>query len=388
MSPLKTLPRAAAALLALAVCFPAAHAQGGVGQDTASWRASPQGAGQLGGFVSVGAWRLQKPSWARPLTRLTQPGRSSITVIQSWGSDPRANGTFPMLMLSVTDMQPGPSRAAPDGVMDSLEASTLRGKTNLVVASREYSFLHGLPAAREYWKYTARGGGQLHGFFYVTVQGASFVAVTGMDAAPSHTLTLPALEAAALTLQSAGPAPQSASPAPIAAPAQPPQAAPARPADLLGEETPALGYKIKPPQGYVPVAITVANMQMAMWVGVKHPDGQTPDLMVARTPAPLGVPRPGARPPAQEALLGLLDSIQAHYRNVQTNPARTGAINGIPAVYIYWTGIAPGSGARVHGFGYGAQDGGTLLLFAGKDSEPTQSAALPVLDASVMTFRH
>ncbi len=381
---------AAIALLALPLCSPLARAQGGNGPGTTVWRASPQAADQLGGVASVGAWRVQKPAWARRISQITQPGRSSVTVVQTWGGRPRPNGTFPMFMLTATDMQAARSPATPDGVMDAIEASTLRGKANLVIAPREHSLLHGLPAAREYWKYTAEGGGQLHGFFYATVQNLSFVCVTGMDAAPGHALTLPTLEAAALTLQSTSPAPQSSGPsaqAALAAPPLAPQPAPAHPASFLGDETPALGYKIRPPQGYSPVSMSVPNMQMAAWVGAKHADGQDPILMVARTQAPA----PGAaatQPPAQAALLGLLDSVQSHYQNVQNSPARAGSINGIPAVYVYWTGTVPGSGARLHGFGYGAQDGGTLLLFIARDTEPTQSASLPVLDASVMTFHH
>ncbi len=379
----KTLLTGAIALLVLSLCPLMARAQTGQGQAMPVWRASGQAASQLSDSAAVGTWRVQKPSWARSISQITQPGRSSVTVVQTWGSKPRADGTFPMLMLTVTDMRSALSPATPDGVMDAIEASTLGGKTGLVVAPREHSLLHGLPAAREYWKYTAQGGGQLHGFFYTTVQGLSFVCVTGMDAAPSHVLTLPTLEAAALTLQSTSPATQAAPAAPLAAP----QPAPAHPADLLGSETAALGYKIRPPQGYTPVSMSVAGMQMAAWVGEKHADGQKPILMVARTQAPA----PGAagtQPPAQAALLGLLDAVEKHYQNVQNNPARAGAINGIPAVYVYWTGIVPSSGARMHGFGYGAQDGGTLLLFIARDSEPTQSAALPVLDASVMTFHH
>ncbi len=371
------------ALLALALCPSAARAQAGNAQGMAVWRASPQAASQLGDSATVGTWRVQKPGWARSLSQITQPGRSSVTVVQTWGSKPRADGTFPMLMLTVTDMQSALSPATPDGVMDAIESHTLGGKTGLVVAPREHSLLHGLPATREYWKYTAQGGGQLHGFFYTTVQGLSFVCVTGMDAAPSHVLTLPTLEAAALTLQSTSPGAQTAPAVPLA----PPQPAPAHPAEFLGSETSALGYKIRPPQGYTPAAVSVSDMQMAMWVGAKHADGQYPTLLVARTQAP-APGAAGAQPPAQAALLGLLDSVQKHYQNVQTSPARAGVINGIPAVYIYWTGIVPGSGARMHGFGYGAQDGPALLLFIAKDSEPTQSASLPVLDASVMTFHH
>ncbi len=372
---------AALALLALSACPLTAHAQAGDARGGPVWRASPQGVNQLGDTATVGAWRVQKPTWARNISQISQQGRTSLTVVQTWGSKPRADGTFPMLMLSVTDMKPGPNAATPDGVMDSLESSTLGGKTDLVVASREHSLLHGLPAAREYWKYTVKGNGQVHGFFYATVQGLSFVAVTGMDAAPSHVLTLPTLEAAALTLRSANPSAQAMPAAPIAAPLP----APAHPADLLDAETSVLGYKIRPPQGYAPVAMSVPNMQMAAWVGAKHADGQAPILMVARTPSPA----PGAahaQTAAQEALLGLLDSVQSHYQNVQTSPARAGRINGIPAVYVYWTGTVPGAGTRMHGFGYGAQDGDALLLFIAKDSEPSQSAALPVLDASVMTF--
>jgi hypothetical protein len=379
----KTLLTEAIALLALSLCPWTAHAQAGQGQAMPVWRAAPQAASQLGDSAAVGTWRVQKPGWARSISQITQQGRSSVTVVQTWGSKPRADGTFPMLMMTVTDMQSALSPATPDGVMDAIESSTLRGKTGLVIASREYSLLHGLPAAREYWKYTVKGSGQLHGFFYTTVQGLSFVGVTGMDAAPSHVLTLPTLEAAALTLQSTSQAAQAAPAVPLSAPLP----APAHPADFLGSETAALGYKVRPPQGYTPVSMSVAGMQMAAWVGAKHADGQAPILMVARTQAPA----PGAagtQPPAQAALLGLLDAVEKHYQNVQNNPARAGAINGIPAVYVYWTGIVPASGARMHGFGYGAQDGGTLLLFIARDSEPTQSAALPVLDASVMTFHH
>lgn len=377
----RTVFAAALALLAPALCPLTTGAQTGAGQPLSVWTAAPQAAHQLGEPVAVGPWRVQKPSWAHNISQITQTGRSAVTVVQTWGGKPRPDGTFPILMLSVTAMQSAPPFATPDGVMDALESSTLRGKTNLVIASREHSLLHGLPAAREYWKYTADGGGQLHGFFYVMVQGLSFVGVTGMDAAPGHVLSLPVLEAAALTLHSSSPVTQ-AVPAPVTS-----ASVPAHPADFLGIETAALGYKIRPPQGYVPVSLSVPDMQMAMWVGAKHADGQFPTLMVARVaaPAPGAV---GTQAPAQTALLSLLGSVEKHYQNVQNSAARAGMINGIPAVYIYWAGTVPGSGARMHGFGYGAQDGGTVLLFIAKDSEPTQSAALRVLDASVMTFHH
>ncbi len=381
MSISKPFHAAAFALLALSWCPLAARAQTAQSPPAAVWKAAPQAMDQLGGTAAVGAWRVQKPSWARSISQLTQQGRSSTTVVQTWGSKPRADGTFPMLMLSVTDMTAEQRGAEPDGVLDALESSTLRGKTGLVIASREHSLLHGLPAAREYWKYTVKGSGELHGFFYVVVQSQSFVGVTGMDAAPSHVLTLPTLEAAALTVQSASPVAQAAPLAPVFAPLPPP----AHPAEFLGGETSVLGYKIRPPQGYTPVLLSAPGMQMTKWVGAPHADGKAPTLMVASTPAPA----PGAaggKAPAQAALLGLLDGVQQHYQNVQTSPARAGAINGIPAVYIYWTGVSSGTGARTHGFGYGAQDGGTVLLFIALDSEPTQSATLPVLDASVMTF--
>lgn len=348
-----------------------------------AWRANGQAANELGDTVTLGTWRMQKPTWARSASEISSEGRSSGTVGHTWSSKPRRDGTFPTLMMMVTQMPSALSPATPDGVMDAIEAHTLRGKTNLVVAPREHSFLHGLPAAREYWKYTVKGSGQVHGFFYTTVQGLSFVTVTGMDAAPSHVLTLPALEAAALTLRPANPAAQTVQALPAAAP----QPAPAHPADFLGSETSVLGYKIRPPQGYTPVSMSVPGMQMTKWVGATHADGKNPTLMVATTPAPA----PGAaggKAPAQAILLGMLDGLQQHYQNVQTSPARAGTINGLPAVYIYWTGVSSGTGRRTHGFGYGAQDRGTVLLFIALDSEPTQSATLPVLDASVMTFHH
>lgn len=376
----KTLFPGALALLALCLCSGKVRAQSADSLPLPVWRASGQAVSQLGDPLAVDGWRVQKPTWAKSLGQITQQGRSSLTLVQTWGSKPRADGTFPMLMLAVTDMPSALSPPTPAGVMDTLEASTLRGKAGLIINSREHGLLHGLPAEREYWKYQAGGGGQVHGFFYVTVQGLHFAGVTGMDAAPSHALTLPVLEAAALSLQPLTPI------AP-AAPAAPPLPAPVHPSDFLGAETGALGYKIRPPQGYTPIAVSAPEMQMAMWVGAKHADGQAPTLLVARTPAP-APGASGAQAAAQDALLGLLDSVQKRYRNVQTSPARAGAINGIPAVYVYWTGTAPSSGARMHGFGYGAQDGGTLLLFLAQDSEPTQSAALPVLDASVMTFHH
>jgi len=144
-------------------------------------------------------------------------------------------------------------------------------------------------------------------------------------------------------------------------------------------------YQIQPPKDYVAQSQPGPEGSTATaWVGAQRTDGTRPYVTVMLLAPPPG--EAGAYTPDQ-VLIKLTDAIARRRTNWKQTPTESGTVNGHVFVRTRWEGTDPATNRRMHGFNYVARSGTTFVQISSQDVEPYDRAALPLAEASALTFR-
>jgi hypothetical protein len=173
----------------------------------------------------------------------------------------------------------------------------------------------------------------------------------------------------------------------LAAPAKLPVWSPAK--ALSAQLMPAVTidkYQIQPPKGYVPLpSKSGPNGSTAnAWGGLIRADGTRPYLMVFQFSVPA---EEGNKYTLQQISAKMLASVEQRRKNWNQSTPEQGTINGITFIRTYWQGTDVTNGRPMHGFNYLGKDGDTLLQLSSQDLNQHQKIALPVAEASALTFK-
>lgn len=153
------------------------------------------------------SYALRLPLGFTQVDKTGQPAGSATLKQFIYAGQKRSDKTFPVVtVLTLSNLSVTTSageQAQLDKALDNVEQTTTERKPNLVISSREYGEVNGLPLVREYFKFSQIDEGRttfIHGFYYACIAGTSALLFSRFDAEPYNKISLPIAEAAALTL--------------------------------------------------------------------------------------------------------------------------------------------------------------------------------------------
>ena len=155
--------------------------------------------------------------------------------------------------------------------------------------------------------------------------------------------------------------------------------------DRLATAQAVEGYTIRPPSGYqMQRANSPASMKLIAWVGEAREDGTKPTVMLQ-----IVVPPPGqsVNLPLEQLAQKMLGRVKRSRTNWRQDKHERGVVNGMTFVRIRWTGTEQAHNRKMAGFTYVALDGTSIVQVSSQDFVPHSNQALPLAEASVLTFQ-
>jgi hypothetical protein len=143
-----------------------------------------------------------------------------------------------------------------------------------------------------------------------------------------------------------------------------------------------MGYRIRPPKGYQQFQQPGPEGSTAFaWVGPVREDGTRSMMMLVVAPI-----AKGERPPVNEAVKAMVDSIKKSRTHFHQEPTENGTLDGVAFARIRWSGTKTGMGMNVEGVNYAAIDGDRVVYLWTQDVVPSCAASLKLTQASLLTF--
>ena len=202
-----------------------------------------------------------------------------------------------------------------------------------------------------------------------------------------------ALRAALVQVQTGrvgGPRPARAllPPPPIPAPVPPP-VPPARFAALLGPEVAlAGGTGIQPPLGYTltqhPVVTLSSTSTLYLWSGPRRPDGTQPTLQVVAGHDDGSL---AANSSERQTTQLALNDMGENHRSLRISPVSTASFGGLTFDFGDWDGFGTRTLKEYQGSEYWSVTPSHILHLSSHDAIPYSRVTLPLLQASIATFR-
>ena len=148
------------------------------------------------------------------------------------------------------------------------------------------------------------------------------------------------------------------------------------------------GYGIQPPLGYTltqrrQVSLTSAGT-VYLWSGPPRPDGTVPTLQVviAQDDSTLSTHSTSAKT-TQMAL----DAMQDNHSHVSESPVTSCTLGGLPFSRGDWSGTGQKTGKVYRGSEYWLVSPSSIVQLSTHDAVPYDRTTLPLLQASILTFR-
>jgi hypothetical protein len=148
------------------------------------------------------AYRVQPPKGFE-MQQASDP-RSGVKIV-AWVGLPRADGTSPMIMVTHATAPPGGRRySAEEALEKDLDALRRSKGAGFQATAAQPRNINGIAFVGAYWSGThPQTGGKLHGFSFVTVDGAEVIYLKSQDAEPHHEEALRFAEDCAMTFRKA-----------------------------------------------------------------------------------------------------------------------------------------------------------------------------------------
>ncbi len=198
----------ALSLILLWVCFfrlPTPTRPGALGVTTTNlpiWKPQLAVLNKLSPEVQIGGYSVRPPHGLM-LTRTKFQAKEAVRNLYIWKGTKRADRTRSIFAIEISYPQPGYNT--------DMDIATVLRKTAARDGSRHLNFVtstttlgnvQGVPFSRLYWVgFWSPTRSQNHGLIYLTSNPQAVITIRGTDAEPYSKLTLPCLEAAALTFR-------------------------------------------------------------------------------------------------------------------------------------------------------------------------------------------
>lgn len=166
------------------------------------WNPQPAVLNRLGPEVQIGGYSVRPPQ-GLILTRTKLQAKGAVGTFYIWKGTKRADGTRTIFAIEIAYPQPGYNT--------DMDIATVLRKTAARDGSRHLNFIssittlgnvQGVPFSRLHWAgFWSPTRSQNRGLIYLTSNSQTVITIRGTDAEPYSKLTLPDLEAAALTFR-------------------------------------------------------------------------------------------------------------------------------------------------------------------------------------------
>ena len=171
-------------------------------------------------------------------------------------------------------------------------------------------------------------------------------------------------------------------------PVSKPPAAPAQFAALLAPEVVISGYGIQPPAGYTLTqsrSVTLTGTSTVyLWSGPRRADGTVPTLQatIGQDDGSLA-----AHSTQRQVASNALADMGGNHSNLRVSPVSAVTLGGVSFNSGTWDGIGQQTGKDYQGSEYWSVSSSHIIHLSTHDAVPYSQATLPLLKASVMTFR-
>jgi len=178
-----------------------------------SWKPKPALLDKLGDEVPAGGFHLRLPTgYVAAGTQSQDTGVNGTLTVNMYAAPAPGNPQPNVIHLLMTDGSRFNVGAGAEGALEHLMTASeqgalnaIPGKQDIVTSPMEFGHIHGLTAARQYFKFSYReptgGPYQAHGFFYGVLTEDGALMVIGLGVEPGSKEALPIMEAAALTIR-------------------------------------------------------------------------------------------------------------------------------------------------------------------------------------------
>lgn len=141
------------------------------------------------------------------------------------------------------------------------------------------------------------------------------------------------------------------------------------------------GYKLQRPNN------APAGSRMWAWTGAPRSDESRGSLMMILLTFPPAQREQLSQPSLEQFVEKMVAAVKKQRTNWNQQKIENGVINGIRFARVRWEATDSRTQSPMRGFIYVARDGDTLVQFTSQDFEPETDNALPLAEASVLTFK-
>ena len=148
-------------------------------------------------------------------------------------------------------------------------------------------------------------------------------------------------------------------------------------------------YTVRIPKGYEMQQATnpPAGMRVWGWTGAARRDGTKPSITMNLLTVPAEQQEKIGNLSLDQLAERLIGGLKRQRTNWKQEKTEKGVINGMNFVRIRWEGTEPTKNWDMRGFVYIARDEDTIVQIASQDLTPETEKALPLTEASVLTFK-
>jgi hypothetical protein len=123
------------------------------------------------------------------------------------------------------------------------------------------------------------------------------------------------------------------------------------------------------------------------WTGAARRDGTKPSITLLLLTLPAAQQEKIKNLPLDELADRMIGGVKKNRTNWKQAKLEKGVINGVNFARIRWEGTEPKQNWEMRGFVYVARDGDTIVQIASQDIKPETEKALPITEASALTFK-